>query len=91
MTEKAKFNNLEDFGFGPNVMKKTKICLKCGHITDSVSKKCPSCGEEMPDKTLYDKYKEIHICCPVCDKVLREGSLYCQYCGKELERKIVNI
>ena len=32
MTRDSRFRNLEQFGFGPNVMKKTKICAKCGQI-----------------------------------------------------------
>ena len=25
-TEKLRYRNMEDYGFGPNVMKKTKVC-----------------------------------------------------------------
>jgi hypothetical protein len=32
MTKEIHFRNLERFGFGPNVMKKIKICPKCGQI-----------------------------------------------------------
>ena len=84
MTEKTKFFNLERFGFGPNVMKKTKVCSECGQITKANAKKCPHCGTKLSAETLYDKYKEKHICCPFCDRVLRSNSNYCQYCGKQI-------
>ena len=36
MTKEIHFRNLEQFGFGPNVMKKTKVCPKCGQIAKKV-------------------------------------------------------
>ena len=36
MTKEIYFRNLEQFGYGPNVMKKTKVCPKCGQIAKKV-------------------------------------------------------
>lgn len=84
MTEKGKFIYLEHFGFGPNVMRKTKVCSVCGQITKRHTKNCPHCGTKLSSETLYDKYKEKHICCPFCDRVLRDDSNYCQHCGNRI-------
>ena len=43
--EKIRYRNMEDFGFGPNVMKKTKICAKCGRMAEANARTCPECGE----------------------------------------------
>lgn len=83
-TEKERYNTLEDFGFGPNVMKKTKVCPKCGQMTDAASSVCPACGEKLPDETLFNLYKKQHACCPDCDTVLSPGSRYCPNCGKHI-------
>ena len=32
MTQKTRLKNLEDFGYGPNVMRNTKVCAKCGQV-----------------------------------------------------------
>ena len=36
MTKEVYFRNLAQYGFGPNVMKKIKICPKCGQIEKKV-------------------------------------------------------
>ena len=87
MTQKIRFRNLERFGFGPNVMKKTKICVRCGRIVKTKGYVCPECGERLPRETLFDHYKRQHKCCPECDTVLAPGSLYCPNCGKQILRK----
>ena len=45
-TEKLRYRNMEDFGFGPNVMKKTKVCARCGKMVKANAKTCPECGEK---------------------------------------------
>ena len=52
-TEQLRYRNMEDFGYGPNVMKKTKVCPKCGKATREAFKVengakvrvCKKCGE----------------------------------------------
>lgn len=87
MTEKIRFKNLESFGFGPNVMKKMRVCLRCGQTVKSKTNTCPNCGENLPKETLFDLYKQKHQSCPECDTVLAPGSLYCPNCGKAVEHK----
>ena len=83
-TEKARYDTLEEFGFGPNVMRKTVVCAKCGQMADAGASACPACGEQLPGETLYDRYKRQHVCCPACDTVLSPGSRYCPNCGKHI-------
>jgi len=80
---------MEDYGFGPNVMKKTKVCARCGKKVRANAKTCPDCGEKLSSETLFDRYKRQHKCCPNCDTVLTPDSLYCPNCGKQILRKAV--
>jgi len=81
MTQKARFRELERYGFGPNVMKKNKVCARCGKLVKASARTCPECGELLSSETLFDRYKRQHQCCYECDTVLSPGSLYCPNCG----------
>ena len=83
-TEKLRYKNMEDFGFGPNVMKKIKICSRCGKMVKAKTKNCPDCKEKLPRETLFDRYKRQHQCCPYCDTVLAPDSQYCPNCGRQI-------
>lgn len=76
-----KFHNMELFGYGPNVMKKNKVCPHCGLMVNVKTKSCPECGNELSNESLYDKYKQHHISCPNCGTILSTGSQYCSHCG----------
>lgn len=89
MTQKARYIQLEQYGYGPNIMKKTKVCVKCGQIAQANAKICPACSEKLPTETLYDRYKRQHKCCPDCDTVFAADSQYCPNCGKQILRKAV--
>ncbi len=84
MTKEIHFRTLERFGFGPNVMKKTKVCPKCGRIAKKSAFFCRGCGAFLSRETLYDRYRRQHRCCPDCDTVLTADSQYCPHCGKPL-------
>jgi RNA polymerase subunit RPABC4/transcription elongation factor Spt4 len=90
-TEKLRYRNMEDFGFGPNVMKKTKVCDRCSKMVGANVKTCPECGEKLSSETLFDRYKRLHKCCPDCDKVLSADSQYCPNCGKQILRTTKNL
>lgn len=85
MTQNMRFEHLEQFGFGPEVMKRTKICFRCAAVFDAAGTSCPDCGETLSE-TLFDRYKRQHRCCPDCDTVLAPGSQYCPNCGRPLAR-----
>ena len=81
MTQEIHFRNLEQFGFGPNVMKKIKICPKCGQIVKKGSFFCRSCGVFLTRETLYDHYRRQHRCCTECGTVLTDDARFCPCCG----------
>ena len=83
-TEQLRYRNMEDFGYGPNVMKKTKVCPNCGKMVNARFRNCPDCGGQLSSETLFDRYKRQHPCCPECDTVLAPDSLYCPNCGKQI-------
>ena len=84
MTQEMRFKNLERFGFGPNVMKKLRVCPRCGRTVKSRAEHCDECGERLSRETFFDRYKRRHLYCADCDKVLSSDSLYCPSCGKQI-------
>lgn len=89
MNQKLRFKNLEKFGFGPNVMKKNKVCPRCGKLVGARLTVCPDCNERLSSETLFDRYKGCHRCCANCDTVLAPDSRYCPTCGKSVMAKAV--
>ena len=83
-SESIRYEKMEHFGYGPNVMKKIKLCSRCGTIANVKVRICPDCGEQLTNETLYDNYKRQHASCPDCDTVLAPGSRYCPNCGRKL-------
>ncbi len=84
MTVKAKWEQLERYGFGPNVMKRTRVCPSCGRMVTNTCSSCPDCGMRLMKKTLWDRYRERHMCCDRCGTVLAVDSRYCPHCGRAL-------
>lgn len=85
MYEETKFVDLESYGFGPNIMKKTRICSKCGRATNTSGNHCPICGNQLQLYTLYDWYKRMHRSCSSCNTVLTSDTLYCPHCGVKIK------
>lgn len=85
MREERKFTALENFGFGPNVMKKVKVCPECGYMTEVTASYCPECGKYIP-ATLYERYRQQHRCCGSCGEVLAQDAQYCPACGSAVMR-----
>ena len=86
MTQLVRLHNLELFGFGPNVMKRSKVCAHCGSMIGVKEKRCPSCGAQPPKETVFDLYRRLHARCTSCDTVLSPGSHYCPQCGRQIEK-----
>lgn len=89
MNQKTRYENLEDFGYGPNVMRNTKVCSGCGQTIHASASYCPACGEKLPTETLFDRYKKQHKSCPDCDTVLAPNSQYCPHCGKPVMQIVI--
>lgn len=90
LTPKAKIDWLEKCGYGPKVMKRIKVCPSCGTIMNEKYSSCPECGMRLLKKTLYDRYREKHLCCDKCGTILAADSRYCPHCGKPLYLKKTN-
>lgn len=43
---------LMEYGFGPDIMRLTKVCPCCGKGNPSRSRTCADCGAALGDKTL---------------------------------------
>lgn len=83
--ESIRQSAMKHYGFGTDEMKKTKVCAFCGAKLSADAKTCTECGKEVQSKTLFDVYKEHHVCCTHCDTVLAENARYCPQCGRRVE------
>ena len=90
VTEKSKNLQLEHYGFGPNVMKKTKVCTTCGQLASARSMICSRCGARLPFATLFDNYKRRHPHCPHCNTILASDTKYCPHCGQAVGTAAAN-
>lgn len=80
--------NMKRFGFGPEVMKQTKVCPICGTTADADEQECFHCGAELPRETLFDLYKSQHQYCTQCGTVVADRSVFCPECGMRLQRTL---
>lgn len=79
-----KQENMEQCGFGPEIMKKIKICKSCGCVSPEDEKYCRECGELLPKKTLFQNYLEKHKCCKKCQTIVADNKEYCPQCGTKI-------
>jgi len=77
----------EQYGFGTEVMKRTKVCGQCGAAQHGSRYVCGECGAKLPAQTLFRLYQQMHILCPVCDTVLSSRMKFCPHCGLELGKE----
>jgi len=75
----------EYYGFGVGIMKRIKVCARCGASEPSDRYICRQCGARLPGQTLFQKYQQMHRRCPVCDTVLAEKMKFCPHCGVKQE------
>ena len=74
-------HNMEFFGFGPEAMKKVKICAHCGTAATASRNCCALCGEKLPQETVFDYYLKMHRSCKKCGNVLQDNAVFCAHCG----------
>ena len=82
--ELLRQQNMEHYGFGPSAMKKICVCTHCGTPSQIEDHFCVECGYRLPNKTLYDLYRERHKVCSVCDTTLTEDMEFCPKCGTKI-------
>lgn len=76
---------MKQLGFGPEVMKQTKVCPVCGVTAGAAAAECIRCGATLPEETLFDLYKRQHQYCDKCGTVVSSTSAYCPECGASLK------
>lgn len=76
--------SMEQYGFGPQTMKKMKVCISCGYVSATSEKFCRECGAELPIKTLFQCYKEKHKYCKNCQTIVADNTEYCPQCGHKI-------
>ncbi len=77
---------LLEYGFGPEVMRRRKVCTECGRANRVQDTHCTDCGAVLPEKTLYDFYRSRHRCCPGCGVAVTDVAVYCPECGTQLPK-----
>lgn len=77
---KSHYSELEEYGFGPNVMKKNKVCTYCGTVVSAELENCNICGAHLPEETLFIKYISLHKICSVCNCVVKADANFCPQC-----------
>lgn len=77
---KSHYSELEEYGFGPNVMKKNKVCTYCGTVVSAEQENCNICGAHLPEETLFIKYISLHKICSVCNCVVKADANFCPQC-----------
>ncbi len=80
----VRLESMEEYGFGPRAMRELKVCRFCGRTSPSGERFCRECGKELPEKSLYQSYKERHKFCTGCETVVADSTEYCPQCGKKL-------
>lgn len=67
--------------FGTDVMKRLKVCPRCGRMASAKQHVCPECGGRLPQSNLFQLYQKRHRLCPVCDTALSDSMRFCPHCG----------
>ncbi len=75
---------LLEYGFGPETMRRRKICPECGRANLAQNTHCTDCGAALPEATLLDFYRSRHRCCSRCGVAVTDIAVYCPECGARL-------
>lgn len=78
---------LMEYGFGPDVMRLTKVCPCCGRGNPSGHQHCADCGAALGESTLLELYRSRHPCCPKCGIAVTRAAVYCPECGTHLRQE----
>ena len=83
--ESMRAESMEHYGFGIEVMKRIKVCPRCGKTSPVDRQFCTECGHRLSEESLFEVYRQRHKVCPRCETVVADGSGYCPQCGEKLE------
>ena len=79
--EAIRQESLVHLGFGIPSMKNARICKSCGAIGSAGQNFCNTCGQPLPEETVYQQYRAMHRHCGECGTVVAESCGYCPNCG----------
>lgn len=82
--DRMRRESMAHYGFGPEAMKNTKVCLRCGASAPASARLCGECGARLPRETLFDLYKEAHPYCGKCNTVVSDSAQFCPRCGEKI-------
>ncbi len=82
--DRVRIEGMEQYGFGPRAMKRLKVCKSCGRASPSSLQFCTECGAHLPEKNMFEIYKERHAFCKACETVVSDTAAYCPECGERL-------
>ena len=85
--EEIRIENMERFGFGPESMKKIKVCSHCGEPSEAEETVCRYCKNNLPKETLFHRYRDKHAYCTSCQTVVPKWMRFCPNCGKSLQNR----
>ena len=85
--KRIRLEGMKHFGFGPDEMRKVKVCEYCGSMMESKILVC-KCGRKLPQDTLYEVYKRKHNYCKKCETVVSDSTRYCPQCGEMIEKEV---
>lgn len=85
--ERLRREGMQHYGFGPEAMKKIKVCARCGTMSPASSHLCHECKAALSRNTLFQIYKSRHLFCKKCQTVVPDESKYCPSCGTKLTDK----
>lgn len=74
---------LMERGFGPDTMRQTRVCPRCGRGNPAAGESCADCGAPLGE-TLLDLYRSRHPCCTKCGIAVTHTAAYCPRCGTQL-------
>jgi len=77
--------NMAHYGFGPDAMKKIKVCRNCAEASDAQQLFCQKCGSRLPEETLFDIYKDEHLTCKKCLSIISKTARFCPLCGEKTD------
>jgi len=83
--EAIRLETMEELGFGPEAMKRIKVCPRCGEPSESSEKVCRYCRSELPEETLFHIYRGKHSSCSNCETVVPKWMRFCPQCGMRLK------